>query len=147
MTLPLRLLAALAALAVAGCRTSAPTVADMEKFYKAAEQQAQRDIVRLAQRRDAGEISQDEYVRREAEIRESVARRASQMAWTRHELVESEMRSQGIPTGDRPVPIEAPNQALGGDTFYRAAGQMGPGYQGIGAYQPASRAGTFLQPQ
>jgi hypothetical protein len=115
----------------------------MDRYYQAAEKQAQRDIDRLAERRDRGEISAEEYQRREVAIKDSIPRRASMMAWARHELAQSEFRGASIPTPDAPVSVEAPTRGGGGGSFYRQAGQTGSAYQGAGGglsrgYQPAT---------
>jgi hypothetical protein len=126
-----RILAAAVALLTAACSSTLPTVADMDHYYAEAEKSAQRDIDRIASLRDRGRISQEEYDRREAVIKESIPKRASQMAWAKHELAQSELRGLGIPTPDVPVGISAPG-GRGSNTdgsFYRQAGQSGPGYQ------------------
>lgn len=134
---------ALTALVLVGCSYSTPTRMDMDRYYQAAEKQAQRDIDRLAESRARGEISADEYQRRELAIKESIPRRASTMAWVRHELAQSELRGATIPTPDAPVALEAPGRAGGGGSFYRQAGQTSSSYQGAGGglsrgYQPAT---------
>jgi hypothetical protein len=130
----LRVFLALAALVLGACNSSAPTTADMDRFYREAEKQAQRDIDRLTVIRNRGEISADEYQRRETAIKDSIPRRASEMAWTRHELTESTLRGRGIPTPEAPVEIAAPGRGGGGtNSFYRQPGQSGPGYQGTSA--------------
>jgi hypothetical protein len=127
----LRILVAAVALLAAACSSTLPTATDMDHYYAEAEKSAQRDIDRIASLRDRGRISQEEYARREAAIKESIPKRASQMAWAKHELAESELRGMGIPTPETPVRMDAPggrgSNAEG--TFYRQAGQTGPGYE------------------
>lgn len=142
MTL-LRALIALAAPVLAACSSSMPTSADMDRYYQAAEKQAQRDIDRLTELRNQGKISANEYQVREAAIKESIPKRASMMAWTRHELAQSELRGASIPTPEAPVGVEVPGRGGGSGSFYRQAGQTGSVYQGAGGglsrgYQPAS---------
>lgn len=142
-----RLLLALAALTLAACQTTTPSVADMDKYYREAQAQAERDIDRLRLKMKSGEISSDQFEYRAQEIRDSVPHRAMKMAWARHELVESQKRSLGIPTGDHPVAVDAPGRG-GSESFYRAAGTTGSGYQGMGSgmwhgYQPGSMSNSF----
>ncbi len=140
----LRISFALSVLLLASCSSSMPTPADMQRYYEAAEQQTQRDIDRLAVLRSRGEISPEEYQRREAIIKNSIPQRANQMAWVRHELTESELRGMHIPTAGFPEQIDAPGRGSSGtNSFYRQPGQTGSGYQGVGAgrenaYQPES---------
>lgn len=141
-----RALLAPAALVLAACSSSLPTRVDMDRYYLAAEKQAQRDVDRLAKRRDSGEISAEEYQRRETAIKESIPRRASMMAWARHELAQSELRGASIPTPEAPVSVEAPGRGGAGGSFYHQAGQTSSSYQGAGGglsprgFQPATVA-------
>ena len=146
MTL-LRVVLALVVPLLAACNSSLPTPSDMDRFYREAEIRAQRDMDRLAQRRDRGEISEEEYKRRAADITDSIPRRASDMAWTRHELVQSERRGTGIPTPDSPAQISAPGRGAGSGSFYRQAGQSGPGYQGSSQGLPGGYQQGVLTPQ
>ncbi|MCE9518377.1 MAG: hypothetical protein K8R87_02230 [Verrucomicrobia bacterium] len=135
----IRTILALTLLLFASCRSTLPNPADMQRYYAAAEQQAQRDIDHLADLKSRGEISSEEYQRREEMIKDSIPRRANQMAWARHELTQSEMRAMGIPTPDGPgVAAAAPTRGAVSGSFYRPPGQSGGGSnssirnQGIG---------------
>jgi hypothetical protein len=126
-----RLLLAPAALLAAACSSTLPTATDMEHYYAEAEKSAQRDINRLAALRENGRISTQEYNKRETAIKDSIPKRASELAWARHELTQSEMRGMSIPTPEAPVGITAPGGRGSGaeGSFYRQAGQSGAGYQ------------------
>ena len=139
----LRVFITLATFALAACSSSIPTSKDLQHYYVEAEKQAQRDIDRLAIRRNRGEISSEEYQRRETAIIDSIPRRATQMAWARHELTQSQLRGMSIPTPDVPIAINAPGRGAGTGSFYHQAGQTGPGNNAVGAgvlrgYQPAT---------
>lgn len=118
-------------LALAACSNPLPSAGDMQKFYGEAEKRAQKDIDRLAEKRNRGEISPEDFQQREAQIRESIPKRASEIAWAQHELVESELRTMGIPTGGNPVQLNAPGSNGMGDSFYRAANRSNA-YQNSG---------------
>ena len=127
-------LASAAAFFLCACTSTIPDASTMDKYYHEAEASVQRDIARLHEKLVSGEISKDEYDSRAQAIRDSVGARASKMAWARHELVEAQMRAQGIPTAGNPVSISAPNGASAGNSFFRQAGQGGgQGYTGVGA--------------
>ena len=138
---------AAAVLLLSACQSTVPNVDSMDKYYREAEASVQRDVGKLHDQMNSGAITQAEYDSRAEAIRNSVGERASKLAWTRHELVEAQKRSMGIPTGDTPVMLGAPNR--GGDSFYRQAGQGGgQGYSGTGSgmwhgYQPGSMAGSM----
>lgn len=130
----IRTIFALSMLLLVSCSSTIPGTADIQRYYVAAEEQAQRDIDQLTQRRSLGEISAEEYQRREEAIRNSIPQRASQMAWARHELKQSEMRGMGIPTPDGPgVPMAPPTTGSIQGSFYRAPGGESSSYsRGMG---------------
>lgn len=124
------------------CRSTIPTTADMNRYYQMAEKKAQLQIAHVDDRRDRGEISQEDRDQKVENIRASITTQASDMAWSRHALVDAQKVSMGVPTGDHPVQVAAPGKG-GGGGFYRPAGSTGSGYQGAGAfsqqsYQPGS---------
>ncbi len=122
----IRALFALAALLLASCGSTIPTASDIQRYYVAAEQQAQRDLNHLTELKSSGEISSEEFKRREEAIKDSIPQRASKMAWARHELSQSEMRGMGIPTPDGSgVQMAAPTRGAVSGSLYRAPGQMG----------------------
>jgi hypothetical protein len=141
--LPLLLAAAMALVGLCSCQSTNPTQGDMDRYYKEAEARADRIISRLGEKRDEGKLSQQEYDEKVQKVRSQIGQQAMEIAWTRHEMVESQMRGLGVPTGDHPVYMPAPTMA-GSDTFYRASGSDGgPGYSGQGSgmwhgYQPGS---------
>ena len=120
---------------LAACRSTIPTAADMDRYYQEAEKRAQEQIARLDDKRDRGEISQAERDRKAEEIRASVTARASDLAWSRHALVESQKVAMGIPTGDHPTGVSAPGKGSTGG-FYQPAGSTGVGYQGASVFSP-----------
>lgn len=124
-----------AVLMLAACRSTIPTAADMDRYHQEAERRAQEQIARLDDKRDRGEISQSERDRKVEDIQASITARASDLAWSRHALVEAEKVSMGIPTGDNPAGVSAPSKGSTGG-FYRPAGSSGSGYQGASAFSP-----------
>ncbi len=108
------------------CESTTPTAADLDRYNKEVEMQTQRQIAALSERRSRGELSQEQYDEQVAALKADIPRRANEIAWTRHDLAESQMRALGIPTGDHPVQVDPPLK--GGETFYRQAGQVSQGF-------------------
>lgn len=132
-------------LMIAACRSTIPTAADMDRYYKEAEKRAQQQIARLDAKRDRGEISQAEHDKKAEDIRAAITTNASDIAWSRHALVESEKVSMGVPTGDHPVSVSAPGKG-GGGGFYHPAGSSGTGYQGASAFSAlGSQPGAMVE--
>lgn len=109
----------------------------MDRYDKEAERRAQMQIARLDDKLDKGEISQEEHDKKKEDILTSITAHASDIAWSRHSLEDSQKVSMGIPTGDHPVGVEAPGKGSSGG-FYRPAGSTGSGYQGASAFMPQS---------
>lgn len=134
-------------LALCSCQSTNPTAADMDKYYRESQLHAERQIAQYAELRDEGKLSQDEYEAKVREVNAGVGKHAMELAWTRHEMEEAKMRDLSIPTGGHPVYMSAPTVG-NSDSFYRAAGSEGPGYQGMGSgmwhgYQPGTMADAF----
>ena len=134
-----------ASLLICSCQStappSAPTVASLDRYYKEAETRAKAQIADLTVQRDNGQLSADEYDVKVQRIKDSIAAKANELAWTRHELVESELRTKGIPTGGYPQTIQAP--ALGGvnGSLYHTPGDPG-GNQGNQTFTPPTSGFT-----
>lgn len=127
------------------CRSTIPTTADMNRYYQEAEKRAQMQIARVDDRLNRGEISQADRDQKVEYIRASITTQASDMAWSRHALVDAQKVSMGVPTGDHPVQVAAPGKG-GAGGFYRPAGSTGSGYQGAGAFSsPGSQPGSMIE--
>jgi hypothetical protein len=118
-------LASVAALLLASCETNTmPTSAQMDRYFQKAQQLADDRIATLEGQRRRGEITEAEYDLKVEQTRAKVADHATELAWARHESLESRKRAQGIPTGDHPQQVQVPG-AGGGESFYRRAGEQG----------------------
>lgn len=97
-------------LVLAGCTTnsSIPDARDMDKYHRAAEAVMKPERDALEQKRASGQISETEYQAQLAMLERQVSERATDAAWTRHALAESERKMSGIPTPDAPVDLQAP---------------------------------------
>ena len=130
MRIPVRSLAALfAGLLLSSCVSTytMPTAEDMDRYYKKAEELAQKRIETLEGQRERGEITSEEFELQKARTLEKIPDQASQLAWARHESIEAQKRALGIPTGDHPVQIDVPSTGSG-ESFYRRAGTSGADY-------------------
>lgn len=104
------------------CRSTLPTAADMDRFQQKAEQMAQQQIALLDAQRARGEISSEVHDAKVDAIKADIPRKAGELAWAQHELVESQKRALGIPTGDMAQSVNIPRTG-GQDSFYRPYGQ------------------------
>lgn len=123
---------ALGCVGLASCQSTIPDQADLARFEEQATVMAQRQIGLLDKQLAAGEITQEQHDRSVAAIQADIPRRAHDLAWTRHELAESEKRALGVPTGDAPMGVRSPGLGQVHDSFYRPKGEVGSGF---GAFQ------------
>lgn len=108
---------------------TAPTPEQLDAYYKAAQESAQRKIAFLNTDLAQGHISQEQYDAEVERINAEIATKANDIAWTRHDLSESQQRALGIPTGD--THPEPPRPSSGsGESFYRQSGTYGGGGYG-----------------
>jgi hypothetical protein len=114
-----------AAWLLVSCETNTiPTSADMDRYLQKAQQMADHRIEILEGQRRRGEITQAEYDMKVEQTRARITDHATELAWARHENLESRKRAMGIPTGDHPQQIQVPG-AGSGESFYRRAGETG----------------------
>lgn len=129
-------------LGLCSCQSTTPTASDMDHYYKEAQAKADRIVAHLSELHDQGKLTDAQYEEKVRQVHGRVGQYAVEMAWTRHDSAEAIKRSLSIPTGDHPVPVDAPGIGSS-DSFYRPAGSEGQGYQGMGSgmwhgYQPGS---------
>lgn len=119
MTFVRPLLPALASAALlASCAQQLPDVADFDRCYARAEQQAQVEIQELDRRHAAGQVDDISYQQQKTAIQNRISQRAIDMAWTSHSLATTQRASQGLPTPNAPLDIPVPQAgslATGGD--------------------------------
>lgn len=87
----------------------------------------------LEAKRAGGQITEPEYETELAALERRIAARATDAAWTRHALAESERKMTGIPTPDAPVEIGVPTAGTGGNSLptqgtYRRFNEQDMGY-------------------
>jgi hypothetical protein len=104
------------------CQSTAPNVADMDRYYKEAERRANVQIEKLEQQRASGQMGKEEFDYRAQLVRDDIPRKANDMAWTRHDLAETEKRALGLPTGGSNVGVSAPQVGGIQGSLYRRRG-------------------------
>ncbi len=129
MVLPLRLIPTACALALAtasfvSCTSTIPDAAQMDVYMQQSRVIAQPQYDELEQLRASGQVSQAEYQARKASLDHRVAKKADDMALSRHMLAQSEAKAHDIPTPDRPIPLAPPVMGMAQDTMYRPAAQQ-----------------------
>lgn len=121
------LLAITACAMLASCASSTmdsiPTEAQMENFKLTARRGLAQEYMSLAEQRQTGILTNDQYNAELAKLEDRVVSFAHSLAWQSHNMAESQRKSMGIPTPDAPVSLGVPNMGAGsgGDASYQSA--------------------------
>jgi len=125
---------------LASCTSTIPTAAQLDSYHEKAAQMAQPQIDELNARKARGAISQQDYDIEMATINAKISKQAGDLAWARHELSESQMRAQGIPTGDAPIAGSATGVVSG--SLYRPYSESGASIMGNNNSSPLRAPAT-----
>jgi hypothetical protein len=104
----LTLALALASLVSCTTNSSIPNARRMDRYHQSAAELMKPERAALDAKRASGALSQSEYETELVALERRIASRATDAAWTRHALAESERRMTGIPTPDAPIAIQVP---------------------------------------
>jgi len=122
------LLAITACAMLASCASSTmdsiPTEAQMENFKLTARRSLTQEYMSLAEQRQTGILTNDQYNAELAKLEDRVVSFAHSLAWQSHNMAESQRKSMGIPTPDAPVSLGVPNMGAsgsGGGASYQSA--------------------------
>jgi len=149
------LLCQLTCLLAACTSSSVPTPEQLDALEQKLRDENQPLYADLSQRRASGQLSQAEYEAERASLDHRLLAKVDAMTWSRHALVQSEMKANGIPTPDQPVVLEAPGAGTVQGSLYSSSRINGLGNQiqgnmmrdvGGGNFNQR-RAGTIYDPQ
>ncbi len=129
-----RLLAAALLLVLASCssqKETIPTAKDLDRYIAQQRAIMQPQITEMENRKARGEMSEAEYKEQKAAMEDLIAKRATNSAWTNHQLAENERMLLGLPTPGNfsPVPLQQGGSA--GGSFYQPRGQVGGNVGGL----------------
>lgn len=115
---------------------SIPTMAELNAYEQVVRARYQGMYQELEQKRARGAISKADYEEEKRRLDSKVAENVNNAAWNKHYLAESERKSDGVPTPDQPVVLNA-GQVGGSMMGAVGSGGMGsfyrPSYQNYGA--------------
>lgn len=116
---------------------SIPTLADLNAYEKVVRARYQVMYDELEKKRASGALSKADYAEEKHRLDSKVAENVNNAAWNKHFLAESERKSDGVPTPDQPVTLQAGLVGGNGISGGVASGGMGsfyqPSYQNYGA--------------
>lgn len=136
---------------LSACSSSAPTAEKLDELEHKIRAEHQPSYAQLDEQRRAGELNSEEYAYAKQRLDQRVQNRVDSMAWSRHALVQSEMKANAIPTPDAPQNLTPPGVGSLTGSLYNAQRQNGIGNQVMGNLMQelggtsfnARRAGTL----
>jgi hypothetical protein len=93
---------------LSACVQTLPTIDSLDKFQKVAERSAAGEIAELESRRATGKISAADYKSEKEALDDRITQRAHQLAWSHHDLEESQREALGMPSPDHYTTIAVP---------------------------------------
>lgn len=130
---------------LASCASTAPTAEQLNALEHKVRADHQPYYDELVQRRDAGQLTQAEYEVERKRLDHQVHSKVDTMVWTRHELAQSELKANGIPTPDRPVVLDAPGVGTVQGSLYSSSRINGLGNQIQGNFMRDMGGSNFNQ--
>lgn len=107
------------------CTSTIPDAAQLDQYQALLRQRAEPEFAALRQQRETGQITQAAYDAEIKRLDQRIARQADGLAWSRHNMAESQKKALGIPTPDRPVANTPPIPGINsGGSLYQPATQQ-----------------------
>ena len=136
---------------LSACVSSVPTAEKLDELERNVRAEYREDYVILEDQRRNGSLDAASYAVAKEQLEKRVQNRVDTMAWSRHALVESDMKANAIPTPDRPQNNVAPGVGSISGSVYNSQRQNGIGNQVMGNMMQelggssfnARRAGTL----
>lgn len=136
---------------LSACVSSTPTAEKLDELERNVRAEYREEYVMLEEQRRSGAMGGEEYTLAKTQLDRRVQNRVDTMAWSRHALVESDMKANAIPTPDRPQQNIPPGVGTLQGSVYNAQRQNGIGNQVMGNMMQelggtsfnARRAGTL----
>jgi hypothetical protein len=108
----------------ASCSSTIPTVDSLNQYDQQLRARARPQYEELERRRASGALSQEAYLAAKEALDVRIAQQATDLAWSRHALDQSQRKAGGLPTPDQPVNTNVPTAGRGGDSLYRPFNQQ-----------------------
>jgi hypothetical protein len=148
---PLHALTFACVVLLSSCISSLPTAEKLDELEQVVRAEYRQEYVILEDRHRSGTMTGEEYTLAKRQLDRQVQNRVDTMAWSRHALVQSEMKANAIPTPDRPQQNIPPGVGTLSGSVYNAQRQNGIGNQAMGNMMQemggtsfnARRAGTL----
>lgn len=140
-----------ASVLLGGCVSSVPTADVMDDLEKKVRAEYRPHYADLEDQRRSGTMTPEEYISAKNSLDKRVQSKVDTMLWSRHALVQSDMKANGLPTPDRPQSNDPPGVGTLSGTLYNSNRQSGLGNQsmdqmvrsGGNSLNNARRAGTM----
>lgn len=125
------LLTSFFALLLVACETAStvPTAENLDAMEQRVRGDHRQHYLDLEDQRRSGQLTELEYADSKAALDKRVQNKVDTMLWSRHALVQSEMKANGIPTPDKPIENAPPGVGGVQNSLYNSQRQNGLGSQ------------------
>ncbi|MBB5038817.1 hypothetical protein [Prosthecobacter dejongeii] len=120
------------AASLSACVSSMPTAEKLDELEQKIRAEYRQEYVLLEDQRRSGALDAEGYQISKARLDQRVQNRVDTMAWSRHALVQSEMKANAIPTPDSPQINTPPGVGSLQGSVYNSTRQNGIGSQALG---------------
>lgn len=137
------------------CVSSTPTAESLDAMERKVREEYRQDYASLEDQRRTGALDAEQYRIARGQLDQRVQNRVDTMAWSRHALVQSDMKANAIPTPDAPQQNTPPGVGTITGSVYNSTRQNGLGSQVMGTMMQelggttinGRRAGTLYDQQ
>jgi len=130
-------------MALAACSSTVPSPEQLDALERQVRAQHRGDYEALENRRQSGELDAESHRIALAALDKRVRNEVDTRLWSRHALAQSELKSNDIPTPDRPIPLAPPGAGTLQNSLYNSQRQTGMGSQLMGNFLRDSGGANF----
>ncbi|MES2505170.1 MAG: hypothetical protein V4599_00605 [Verrucomicrobiota bacterium] len=120
------------AVTLSACVNSVPTAEKLDELEQKVRAEYRQEYVLLDDQRRSGVLDGEGYKLAKDQLDQRVQNRVDTMAWSRHALVQSDMKANAIPTPDKPQLNLPPGVGTLQGSVYNSTRQNGLGSQVMG---------------
>lgn len=117
---------------LSACVSSIPTAEKLDEMERSVRAEYRQEYVILEDQRRSGSLTGEDYTLAKAQLDRRVQNRVDTMAYSRHALVQSDLKAHAIPTPDSPQQNMPPGVGTISGSVYNSQRQNGIGNQVMG---------------
>ncbi|MCB1211105.1 MAG: hypothetical protein KDK97_17410 [Verrucomicrobiales bacterium] len=119
-----QLIALVGCLFASACTSTIPSAASLDQYDQELRARARPQYEELERQRASGTLTQEQYLAQKQAMDATISQKATDLAWSRHALDQSQRKAGGLPTPDQPINLSVPTPGQNGESLYRAFNQQ-----------------------